>query len=323
MNLPKSSKILISVPCFNELDAIRETIQEIIKIKSNLPNVDLLVVDDGSTDRSIESIKDLDCLVIKHSSNLGLGESFKTAVDFMLGGGYEYLVTIDADGQFLASEIPKFLEIIDKSSYGLVTGSRFLPESKVANMPVSRIIGNKVYVAIIQTLTRTKITDVSCGFRAYNRDALLNIDLKNNFTYTHETIMQLTQAQVPMGDIPITVKYFKDRKSKISGSLIKYGYRTIKIILKTTLILKPVQTFLSLALLFSLPGAYFGYIFFENKFKTGSFQGYFYAGLSAGFFFILFILSCMFAGVSAVFMESNRKLGKILYMTKLTKYKGQ
>jgi glycosyltransferase involved in cell wall biosynthesis len=319
----KSNRALIAVPCFNELDAIRRTIQELIKIKGTLPHVDLLIVDDGSTDESIESVQDLNVLIIKHPSNLGLGESFRTAVDFMLDQGYEYLVTIDADGQFLASEIPKFLETIDNSKWGLVTGSRFLPESNVANMPISRKIGNKVYVAILQMLTRTKITDVSCGFRAYNREALLHIDLKNNFTYTHETIMQLTQAQVPMTDIPITVKYFEDRKSKISGSLIKYGYRTIKIIMKTTLILKPVQVFSSLALLFSLPGGYFGYIFFENKLKTGSFQGYFYAGLSAGFLFILFLLSCMFAGISAVFMESNRKLGKILYMTKLAKYKSK
>lgn len=323
MSQAKSSRTLIAVPCFNELDAIRQTVQEIIKIKKIVPNFDLLIVDDGSTDKSIESIQDLEVLIIKHPLNLGLGESFKTAVDFMLEQGYEYLITIDADGQFLAAEIPKFLEIIDKSKWGLVTGSRFLPESKVANMPISRKIGNKVYVAILQTLTRTKITDVSCGFRAYNREALLHIDLKNNFTYTHETIMQLTQSQVPMRDIPITVKYFKDRKSKISGSLIKYGYRTIKIILKTTLMLKPVQTFLSLALLFSLPGAYFGFIFFENKVKTGSFQGYLYAGLSAGFLFILFLMSCMFAGISAVFMESNRKLAKILYMIKLAKYKSK
>jgi glycosyltransferase involved in cell wall biosynthesis len=318
-----SNKVLIAVPCFNELDAIRRTIQEIIKIQSTLPNIDLIVVDDGSTDDSVHSIVDLGVVILKHPKNLGLGESFKTAVDFMLSEGYEYLVTIDADGQFLASEIPKFLEIITGSKWGLVTGSRFLPESKVANMPFSRKIGNKIYVKILQTLTHTKITDVSCGFRAYNREALLNIDLKNRFTYTHETIMQLTQAQVPMRDTPISVEYFENRKSKISGSLIKYGYRTLKIILKTTLILKPVQTFLSLALLFALPGAYFGYIFVENKLRTGSFQGYLYAGMSSGFLFILFLLSCMFAGVSAVFMESNRKLGKILYLSKLSQYKNK
>jgi glycosyltransferase involved in cell wall biosynthesis len=318
-----SNKALIAVPCFNEMEAIRKTILEIIDIKKTLPNTDLLVVDDGSTDDSVKSIEDLGIVIIKHSSNLGLGESFKTAVDFMLAQGYEYLITIDADGQFLASEIPKFLEIITGSKWGLVTGSRFLPESKLANMPTSRKIGNKVYVRILQTLTRAKITDVSCGFRAYNREALLNIDLKNNFTYTHETIMQLTQAQVPMKDTPITVEYFKNRESKISGSLIKYGYQTLKIILKTTLILKPVQTFLSMASLFSFPGAYFGYIFIENKIRTGSFQGYLYAGISSGFLFILFLLCCMFAGVSAVFMESNRKLGKILYLTKLTQYKNK
>ncbi len=323
MSKKNSNKALIAVPCFNELDAIRETVREIIKVKRSIPNVDLLVVDDGSTDDSTKSIADLGAMIIKHPSNLGLGESFKTAADFMLSEGYEYLITIDADGQFLASEIPKFLEIISGSKWGLVTGSRFLPESKVDNMPISRRIGNIAYVKILQALTRTKITDVSCGFRAYNREALLNIDLKNNFTYTHETIMQLTQAQIPIRDIPVTVEYFKNRKSKISGSLIKYGYRTLKIILKTTLILKPVQTFLSLALLFSLPGSYFGYIFLENKLKTGSFQGYLYAGISSGFLFILFLLSCMFAGVSAVFMESNRKLGRILYLAKLAKYKSE
>jgi glycosyltransferase involved in cell wall biosynthesis len=187
VNQPKSSKVLIAVPCFNELDAIRETIKEIIKIQKTLLNVDLLIVDDGSTDESIKSIQDLEVLVIKHPTNLGLGESFKTAVDFMLEQGYEYLVTIDADGQFLATEISKFLETIDNSKWGLVTGSRFLPESNVANMTISSKIGNKAYAAILQTLTRTKITDVSCGFRAYNREALLHIDLKNNFTYTRNT----------------------------------------------------------------------------------------------------------------------------------------
>lgn len=320
MNLKEIDRVLIAVPCFNEAESLRRTVKDIIEIKNQIPNADIIVVEDGSTDRSVESISDLEVFVLKHPANLGLGESFKSAMEFMLVQGYDFLITIDADGQFLASEIPTIFKTIKESNWGLVTGSRFLLESTVDSMPKARIIGNKAYVAIIQALTRTKITDVSCGFRAYSREALLNINLKNSFTYTHETVMQLAQVQIPMTDIPITVKYFENRQSNISGSLIKYGYRTLKIILKTTLILKPVQTFLYLALFFSIPGVYFGFIFVQNKLQTGSFQGYLYAGIISGFLFILFLLACMFAGISGVLTESNRKLGKILYLAKFSRY---
>lgn len=313
-------RVLIAIPCFNEVESLRHSVIDILKVKASMSKTDLIIIDDGSTDNSIESISDLGVLVLRHPTNIGLGESFKSAMEFMLCEGYDYLITIDADGQFLSSEIPAILSRIKESNWGLVTGSRFLTESNVENMPKARIIGNKLYVAILQTLSGTKISDVSCGFRAYSRDALLNLNIKNRFTYTHETIMQLTQAQIPMTDIPITVKYFENRQSKISGSLIKYGLRTLKIILKTTFILKPVQAFLSLALFFSLPGVYFGYIFIQNKIQTGSFQGYLYAGIIAGFLFILFLLAAMFAGISAVLLESNRKLGKILYLAKTSRY---
>lgn len=316
----ESEKVLIAVPCFNEAGSLRQTIKDIIKVKHRVPNAKIIVIDDGSTDESAESISDLDVMIFKHPTNLGLGASFKSAMEFALVEGYDFLITIDADGQFLPSEIPSFLNTIKESNWGLVTGSRFLPQSNIESMPKARIFGNKAYVAILRALTGGEITDVSCGFRAYSREAMLNINLKNSFTYTHETIMQLTQAQILMTDIPITVKYFEDRKSKISGSLVRYGLRTLKIIVKTTLILKPVQSFLCLAMLFSFPGAYFGYIFIQNKLETGSFQGYLYAGITAGFLFILFLLATMFAGISAVLTESNRKLGKILYLAKRSRY---
>ena len=316
----ENERVLIAVPCFNEMESLRQSVKEIIEVKCQMTKTDLIVIDDGSTDKSIESITDLDVLVLRHPTNMGLGESFKSAMEFMLIEGYDFLVTIDADGQFLPSEIPALLNRIKESNWGLVTGSRFLADSNIENMPKARIFGNKVYVLILQALSLTKISDVSCGFRVYSRDALLNLNIKNSFTYTHETIMQLTQAQIPMTDIPITVKYFKNRKSKISGNRVKYGFRTLKIISKTTFILKPVQAFLCLALFFSVPGAYFGYIFIQNKIQTGSFQGYLYAGITSGFLFILFLLASMFAGISAVLIESNRKLGKILYLAKSSRY---
>lgn len=316
----QDSKLLIAIPCYNEAEALRKTVQGIIQVKNQIPNTDVVVIDDGSTDHSMEMISDIDVLIVRHPVNLGLGASFKSAMNLMLLGTYDFLITIDADGQFLASEITSLFHTIEGSQWGLVTGSRFLPDSDVEGMPTTRKIGNKAYATLLQLLTRMNLSDVSCGFRAYSREALLNLNLRNTFTYTHETILQLAQADILMTDAPVTVRYFSARKSRISGSLIKYGFTTLKIVCKSIFILKPAQTFIFAALLFLLPTTYFGLIFFSHKLKTGTFDGFLYAGFIAGFFGLLFLLSCTFAGLSAIFQENNRKLADILYYTKLMKF---
>ena len=109
MNKTVIEKVLIAVPCFNEASALRKTIKEILEVKTRIPYADLVVVDDGSTDNSIESISDLDVTIFKHPTNMGLGASFMSAMEITLSGGYDCLITIDADGQFLPTEIPRFL----------------------------------------------------------------------------------------------------------------------------------------------------------------------------------------------------------------------
>lgn len=240
----KKLKLVVMIPCFNEEKTLPQVIKSIPKRIKGIKKVEILVIDDGSTDKSVAAARKFRGIhVVSHKRNKGLGQTFRDGRDAALNRNADIIVTIDGDGQFDASEIPLLITPILQEKADMVTGSRFLKKVSIRHMSRLKYIGNKLFTKMVNILVNGKFTDTQCGFRAYSREAALKLVLYGGFTYTQEVFMNLIDLGLTIQEIPITVKYFPDRKSKISGSLWGYGKSGIGIIARTTRDVQPLKFF--------------------------------------------------------------------------------
>lgn len=242
-------KLVINIPCYNEEKTLPLVLKEIPKKIKGISKIEVQIIDDGSTDNTVEVAKKLGVKrIIRHKQNRGLGVAFRTGIDKALKIAADIIVTIDADGQFNPKDIPALVQPILNEECDVVTVSRFLKESVVTNMPFIKKIGNWIFTTIVNLLTGYNFTDSQCGFRAYSREAALRLNLKGKFTYTQETFINLIEQGMNIKEIPAEVRYFKERKSYISGKLLRYGFKSLEIIIKTIRDIKPLE-------FFGIPGA--------------------------------------------------------------------
>lgn len=286
-------KLIIYMPALNEAENIQQVIRSLPKTLENVGEIEVLVVDDGSTDNTTSLAREMNASVISHHKNLGLGIAFQSAMNYALNNDANILVSIDADGQFDPKNISDLIAPIQKGFAHMVTGNRF-SNGKPQNMPWTKYWGNNLVSKLISRISINRFEDVSCGFRAYSREALYQLNLFGSFSYTHEVILNLAFKKLPILEYPIDVKYFLDRESRIASSLLKYAFNTSKIILRTLLDYKPLYFFGNLGLLNLLVAFLFTGYMLIHYFLTGAFTPYKsfgFIGLGFGIFglFILFI----------------------------------
>ena len=158
-------KVIVAIPAFNEEKSIKEVISRVTKVMdAGRYNYQVLVVDDGSKDKTAEIAKKAGAVVYSHPKNYGLAETFRTEIEKALQLGADAVVHIDADMQYRAEEIPKLLKEI-KNGYGLVIGSRL--KGTIEEMPAIKKLGNIAFSKAISNITKLKISDAQSGFRAF------------------------------------------------------------------------------------------------------------------------------------------------------------
>lgn len=236
-------RVLIAMPALNEQETIGSVIQSLPASIEGVERVSLLVVDDGSTDRTSAVAVEAGAEVIRHARNVGVGGAFQTAVRETLTRGYDVLVTIDADGQFNPADICRLLEPVAAREADFVSGSRFLSRRKPDGMPLVKYLGNKAVSRILEHFVGAGLSDVSCGFRAYSREALLHLNLFGKFTYTQETILDMAFKDLRLTEVPIEVRYFEGRQSRVAGSILRYAVNASKIIIRSARDFKPLRFF--------------------------------------------------------------------------------
>ena len=312
-------KLLITIPCLNEELTIKNVIEAIPSQLDGISCIDILVVDDGYSDQTSNNAKELGAIVIKHKQNLGVGEAFKTSYKFAVEHDYDLMVNIDGDNQFDSNEIALLVSPILANKADLVIGSRFLNKNKIPNMPKIKFLGNKLMAFLISKITGTNKTDVSSGFRAYSRESLYNLNLHGSFTYTQETFLEFAVKKLAIVEVPITVTYYSNRKSRVVSSIFNYAVNTLFIILRGFRDFYPLRFFGSLAIISFLPGAIFSSIFFYNYLIFGQFSGSLYAGFLGAFFIILSIIFSLIGLVADMLDRIRTNQERILYSLKKNK----
>jgi glycosyltransferase involved in cell wall biosynthesis len=182
----RNKSIAVIIPAYNE----EKTITEVINAIPNFVDT-IVVIDDCSTDNTVQKATEAGAEIIKHHFNQGVGAVFHSGVEYVLDRGFDIAVNIDADGQFSPSDIPLLIDPIIDVEADFVTASRFIDSSYTPDMPWINRWGNKQMSRLISALTSRRFYDVSCGFRAYSRDTLMKLNLIGRFTYTQETFLDL------------------------------------------------------------------------------------------------------------------------------------
>ncbi len=204
--------VVVSIPAYNEEATISSVIRNIKDVLGKHRNYSyrILVVDDGSTDRTAEIARKEGAIVHSHPKNYGLAEAFRTEIQQFLRmkPEAEVMVHIDADGQYRAEEIPLLLKKVEEGN-DFVLGSRF--KGRIEKMPLIKRLGNRAFSRVISQITRTRVSDAQSGFRAFTREVAEAIPIVSGHTYTQEQVIKAIRGKFRMAEVPV---YFAERKGK-------------------------------------------------------------------------------------------------------------
>ena len=312
----RSKRLLVVIPCLNEAATVGGVITDIPRAIDGVGEVVVAIVDDGSSDDTAAVAKAAGAVVLSHGENRGVGAAFQTALAYAVAQRFDVMCNIDADRQFDPNDIPRLVKSIVDDESDFVSASRFVDKAFTPDMPAVKHWGNLRMSALVSGLAGRRFHDVSCGFRAYSREALLNLNLHGRFTYTQETFLDLAFKGLRIREIPVTVKYFADRKSRVAGNLFKYGQRTSSIIFRLYRDYHPLRFFWSIAAFFLFVGFAFGTILLVHYARTGLFTGQIWSGFVGGFFAVVG-LALGIVGVVADMLDRIRvNQERILYLLK-------
>jgi glycosyltransferase involved in cell wall biosynthesis len=313
----KGQKICVVVPAFNEemqIGTVLDKLPAFIDIK--------IVVDDGSTDCTADIARSKGAIVVSHEKNKGVGSAFQSGLRKAIEMNVDIMVNIDADGQFNPRDIEKLINPIIEDGCDFVTASRFKNPDLYPKMTKAKFYGNQIMSFLITKITGQKFYDVSCGFRAYSRKGLHRINLFGEFTYTQETFLDLAFKHVSIAEVPIEVRGTREfGKSKVASNLLRYGYQTLKIILKSCRDYKPFSLFGVFALVYFLISLVTGTFFVAHYIVTGAFSPHKWAGFTSGFFLLLASLSLIVGFILDMFARMRMNQEEILFYLKENHFK--
>jgi len=236
-------KLVVLIPAYNEEDNIEKAVLSITRKIMGIDKVEILVVNDGSSDKTIDMAMNGGAdRVVSHKRNSGVGAAFMTGVRNAIQMNADIVVAVDADSQFDSGQIPELIIPILNQQADVVIGSRF-QNKKPANIPRIKYVGNKIFSKLVSWVVGQKFTDTQTGFRAYSKEALLNISVINDFTYTQEALIDLKFKRMRIVEVPVSVSYDDKRKSRVVKSIFGYSSRALSIIFRTLIFHRPVFSF--------------------------------------------------------------------------------
>ena len=199
----------IVIPAYNEATRL----PGVLKRVSHLGYEHIVVVDDGSDDKTTEVARDHHVIVVRHPINLGVGAATQTGINYALNQGAKYIVTLDGDHQHLPDDIEHLLAAIKKHDADLVIGSRFLKKDN--EIPISRVFYNKIANVITYIIAGVSVTDSQSGMKVFSRRYAQANELNcNGFEFCVEMIRNAARTDHVVMEIPISVKYTHDTMQK-------------------------------------------------------------------------------------------------------------
>lgn len=296
--------LIIQIPCLNEENTLAQTIGDLPTSIEGIDRLELLIIDDGSTDATVEKARELGVHhVVSFPRNRGLAAAFRAGLDASLKLGADIIVNTDGDNQYRGDYIPKLVEPILAGEADVVVGDRDPGSNPEFSWLKQRL--QNLGSAVVRGFSNTDVADATSGFRAYTREAAMKLNLVNNYTYTLESIIQAGHGRLTLKSVPVETN-LKTRESRLMKSIRSYVQRSAVTILRSYLLYKPFQSFLTLGgLTFGL--GVFGGVRFLWFYANGSGGGHVQSVVLSGVLLIIGV-QIMITALLADLVSANRKL---------------
>jgi glycosyltransferase involved in cell wall biosynthesis len=244
---PPTMKLIIQIPCLNEESTLPATIADLPRQIDGIDEVELLVIDDGSTDRTVEVAREQGVEhIVRLTSNRGLAAAFQAGLDACLKLGADLVVNTDADNQYSGADVPKLLTPILAGEADMVVGDRRV--GTIEHFSGAKKALQRTGSWVVRRLSGTPIADATSGFRAYNREAALGLLVTDNFTYTLESLIQAGKMLVAVHQVEIATNP-QTRESRLFDSTGAYVRRNALSILRIYARYEPLRVFSTASLL--------------------------------------------------------------------------
>jgi glycosyltransferase involved in cell wall biosynthesis len=305
-------KVIVTIPAYNEEGDIATVIREIPREIPGVTSVEVLVLDDGSCDHTVDVALAAGAdHVISNGMNRGLAFTFQRALNEALSRGADIIVNTDADNHYDQTRIPDLITPILDHEADIVVGSRVLGRLK---MRWANKQGNRVANFVMQRLLNVPDVDVSSGYRAYGREAALSLNVLSGHTYTHETLFNAQDRRLRIRSVPLEARYV-ERPSRLISNLPSHVLRAGVAILHSILRYRPLQAYGSVGLFFAAAGI-LPFLRFLYFYAQGNSEGHLQS-LIAGGVLLALGAQCMVFGMLAKAISWNRQLvEEVLYRQK-------
>ena len=234
-------KLVVQVPCLNEESTLAVVLRELPRHVDGFDEVEWLVVDDGSTDRTVDVARahGVDHIV-RLTNNKGLAAAFQAGIDAALKLGADVIVNTDADRQYRSADIPKLVAPILAGRADMVVGDRQVKD--IEHFSTTKKLLQRLGSWVVRRASGTDVPDTTSGFRAYNREAALQLQVVSNYTYTLESLIQAGKMLVAVEHVPIGTNP-ETRESRLVDSTPAYVRRNALAVFRAYVLYEPLRVF--------------------------------------------------------------------------------
>ena len=297
-------KLIVQIPCHNEEATLPQTVADIPRIVPGIDQVEILIIDDGCTDRTVEVARSIGVdHIVQNKAKRGLAGTFRVGIDACLGYGADIIVNTDGDNQYAGADIPKLIQPILDGAADIVIGDR--QTASITHFSGTKRLLQSVGSAIIRRFSGVDVPDAVSGFRAMTRDAALQINIVSPFSYTIEMLIQAGKKNIAVASVPVGTNP-KTRESRLFTSIPKFLERSVTTLLRVYTMYRPLKVFLAIGLVMSLTGLA-PVVRFLFYYFSGDGDGHIQSLVIGGVLLIMGVMTFL-VGLVADLISHNRQL---------------
>lgn len=300
-------KLIVLIPCFNEADTLPATLRDIPREIPGIASVEVLVVDDGSTDGTARIARENGAdHIVQSPINIGLARTFRRGLDESIRLGADIIVNTDGDNQYCGADIPRLIQPILSGRTEIVIGDR--ETQRIEHFSLLKRWLQRVGSGVVRRLSGIDVPDAVSGFRAISRNAALQLNIVSSFSYTIEMLIQAGKKRIAVSHVPVRTNRVT-RQSRLFRSIPQFIERSLTTMLRMYAMYSPLRVFSVLGLLFFVigvaPVARFLYFF-----MSGNGEGHIQSLVLGGAFMVMGTITILI-GLVADLLSFNRQLLEI------------